>query len=92
MGIMRAFDAAGVAIASIQLARPTLDDVFLTLTGRSLRDDRPGHGAPGSEDAAESDAEAGAASSKNDSAPEPTKSAQSTEPTESAQSGTGSLR
>jgi ABC-2 type transport system ATP-binding protein len=24
------------------LSRPTLDDVFLTLTGRSLRDDSPG--------------------------------------------------
>ncbi len=42
MGIMRALDAAGVPIASIQLARPTLDDVFLTLTGRSLREDSPG--------------------------------------------------
>ncbi len=41
MGIMRALDAAHVPIASIQLARPTLDDVFLTLTGRSLRDDNP---------------------------------------------------
>jgi ABC-2 type transport system ATP-binding protein len=41
MGIMRAMDAAAVPIASIQLARPTLDDVFLTLTGRSLRDDSP---------------------------------------------------
>ena len=41
MGIMRALDAANVPIASIQLARPTLDDVFLTLTGRSLRDDSP---------------------------------------------------
>jgi ABC-2 type transport system ATP-binding protein len=46
MGIMRALDSAGVPIASIQLARPTLDDVFLTLTGRSLRDDSPGSGAP----------------------------------------------
>jgi ABC-2 type transport system ATP-binding protein len=41
MGIMRSLDAANVPIASIQLARPTLDDVFLTLTGRSLRDDSP---------------------------------------------------
>jgi ABC-2 type transport system ATP-binding protein len=37
--IMRVLDRAGVGIASIQLARPTLDDVFLTLTGRSLRDE-----------------------------------------------------
>jgi hypothetical protein len=27
-----------VPLASIQVAKPTLDDVFLTLTGRSLRD------------------------------------------------------
>jgi ABC-2 type transport system ATP-binding protein len=46
MGIMRALDAAAVPIASIQLAHPTLDDVFLTLTGRSLRDDSSGPGAP----------------------------------------------
>jgi ABC-2 type transport system ATP-binding protein len=46
MGIMRALDAAELSIASIQLARPTLDDVFLTLTGRSLRDDSPGSGGP----------------------------------------------
>ena len=38
VSLMRAFDAAGVELASIQLHRPTLDDVFLTLTGRSLRD------------------------------------------------------
>jgi len=29
-------------MTSINLSRPTLDDVFLTLTGRSLRDDSPG--------------------------------------------------
>jgi ABC-2 type transport system ATP-binding protein len=38
-GMLRALDAAGVGLASIGLHRPTLDDVFLTLTGRSLRDD-----------------------------------------------------
>ena len=37
-GLLRALDAAGVGLASIGLHRPTLDDVFLTLTGRSLRD------------------------------------------------------
>jgi hypothetical protein len=26
---------------AINLSRPTLDDVFLTMTGRSLRDDSP---------------------------------------------------
>jgi ABC-2 type transport system ATP-binding protein len=38
-GLLRALDAAGIGLASIQLHRPTLDDVFLTLTGRSLRDE-----------------------------------------------------
>ena len=44
-GMLRALDADGISMASIQLARPTLDDVFLTLTGRSLRDDSPQGGA-----------------------------------------------
>jgi ABC-2 type transport system ATP-binding protein len=39
--LMRALDGGGVPVESIQLARPTLDDVFLTLTGRSLRDNVP---------------------------------------------------
>jgi ABC-2 type transport system ATP-binding protein len=37
-GLLRDLEAAGVALDSIEVARPTLDDVFLTLTGRSLRD------------------------------------------------------
>jgi ABC-2 type transport system ATP-binding protein len=40
-------DAAEVTLESINLSRPTLDDVFLTLTGRSLRDDSPVHHAAG---------------------------------------------
>jgi ABC-2 type transport system ATP-binding protein len=39
MSLLRALDAAKVELASIQLARPTLDHVFLTLTGRSLREE-----------------------------------------------------
>ena len=39
--LLRVLDAAGVTLESINLSRPTLDDVFLTLTGRSLRDDSP---------------------------------------------------
>ncbi|HEY3683732.1 MAG TPA: ATP-binding cassette domain-containing protein [Streptosporangiaceae bacterium] len=39
LAIMRALDGADVALSAIQLHRPTLDDVFLTLTGRSLRED-----------------------------------------------------
>jgi ABC-2 type transport system ATP-binding protein len=36
--LMRALDAAGVKVGSLRVAHPSLDDVFLTLTGRSLRD------------------------------------------------------
>jgi ABC-2 type transport system ATP-binding protein len=36
--IMRRVDAAGATIAAIELHRPSLDDVFLARTGRSLRD------------------------------------------------------
>jgi ABC-2 type transport system ATP-binding protein len=39
--LLRVLDAASVTLESINLSRPTLDDVFLTLTGRSLRDDSP---------------------------------------------------
>jgi ABC-2 type transport system ATP-binding protein len=36
--IMRTLDSAGIELATIELHRPTLDDVFLTKTGRSLRE------------------------------------------------------
>ena len=36
--ILRALDSARLSPTSITVNRPTLDDVFLTLTGRSLRD------------------------------------------------------
>ena len=32
-GLVRDFDAAGIAIVDLELRRPSLDDVFLTLTG-----------------------------------------------------------
>jgi len=38
-GLIRGLDAAGIALESIEVRRPTLDDVFLDLTGRSLRED-----------------------------------------------------
>jgi ABC-2 type transport system ATP-binding protein len=44
--LLRTLDGAGITMSAISLSRPTLDDVFLTLTGRSLRDDSPG-GAEG---------------------------------------------
>jgi len=37
-GLLRALDADGIEVDGVELRRPTLDDVFLTLTGRSLRD------------------------------------------------------
>jgi ABC-2 type transport system ATP-binding protein len=37
-GLLRAAEADGVAVAAVQIHRPTLDDVFLALTGRSLRE------------------------------------------------------
>jgi ABC-2 type transport system ATP-binding protein len=37
--LLRAVDACGLALVSVNVARPTLDDVFLNLTGRSLREE-----------------------------------------------------
>jgi ABC-2 type transport system ATP-binding protein len=48
-GLLRELDRTDITLDSIEVHRPTLDDVFLTLTGRSLRDaeaeadaDKPG--------------------------------------------------
>ena len=41
-GLLRDLEAGGVRLESIEILRPTLDDVFLTLTGRSLRDAETG--------------------------------------------------
>ena len=37
-GLLRDLEASGVGLEGIEVIRPSLDDVFLTLTGRSLRD------------------------------------------------------
>jgi ABC-2 type transport system ATP-binding protein len=37
-GLLRELDAAGIAMTSVEVRRPSLDDVFLSLTGRTLRD------------------------------------------------------
>ncbi|GAA4265523.1 ATP-binding cassette domain-containing protein [Frondihabitans peucedani] len=37
--LLRELDARGIALTSIEVRRPTLDDVFLDLTGRSLREE-----------------------------------------------------
>jgi ABC-2 type transport system ATP-binding protein len=36
--LLRELDSDGVAMTSVEVRRPSLDDVFLTLTGRTLRD------------------------------------------------------
>jgi ABC-2 type transport system ATP-binding protein len=41
-GLIRDLESGGVQLESIEIHRPTLDDVFLTLTGRSLRDAESG--------------------------------------------------
>jgi ABC-2 type transport system ATP-binding protein len=38
-GLLRTLDLDRVALESIEVRRPTLDDVFLSLTGRSLREE-----------------------------------------------------
>jgi ABC-2 type transport system ATP-binding protein len=47
---VRLLDAAGIAIGDLSLRKPTLDDVFLTLTGRSAEEaaagDQPGETVP----------------------------------------------
>ena len=55
--LLRVLDAAGITLESINLSRPTLDDVFLTLTGRSLRDDSASAHAPAGGTAGEPAAE-----------------------------------
>ena len=39
--LIRLLDEAGIVIRSISMSEPTLDDVFLRQTGRSLRDGGP---------------------------------------------------
>ena len=39
---MRALDEAGIAVESLELVRPTLDDVFVAKTGYHLEEDERG--------------------------------------------------
>jgi ABC-2 type transport system ATP-binding protein len=47
--LLRALDSASIAMTSVQVYRPSLDDVFLTLTGRTLRDAESEPAAPTAE-------------------------------------------
>ena len=52
-GLLRLLDGASLAVRSLGLSEPSLDDVFLRQTGRSLRDAGPGQPAgPGRADPA----------------------------------------
>jgi ABC-2 type transport system ATP-binding protein len=44
--LLRDLDGAGLSVHTAALRQPTLDDVFLALTGRSLRDDSAPNPAP----------------------------------------------
>ena len=46
---LRDLDAGGVAVADVGLRRPTLDDVFLSLTGHAAEHDQPATERPGAE-------------------------------------------
>ncbi len=45
LALMKALSDNGIDLQSVQVSRPSLDDVFLTLTGHSLRDDTPSDSA-----------------------------------------------
>src|SRR5262249_61827618 len=47
--LIRLLDSRGIGIRSISMSEPTLDDVFLRQTGRSLRDEGTAGGQPGSD-------------------------------------------
>jgi len=44
--VITTLSGAGFNVRALQLARPSLDDVFLSLTGRELRDDPQGRPSP----------------------------------------------
>ena len=53
MQVVRDFDEAGIEIDDIALRRPTLDDVFLALTGHAAEDAADGDGASAANTAAQ---------------------------------------
>ena len=48
MALVRDLDAAGLAVADLQLHEPSLDDVFLEKTGRKLEGSGEGSAEEGS--------------------------------------------
>ncbi len=52
---LRDLDAAGVAVTDVALRRPTMDDVFLTLTGHAAEDATAPSGRPARDDTSQPD-------------------------------------
>ena len=61
---VRALDAAGISVASATGVPPTLDDVFLALTGRTLREAGEGTATEENEETDAAGPEAAAAASE----------------------------
>lgn len=59
-GLLRDLERADITLDSIEVIRPTLDDVFLTLTGRSLRDAEAATDQPTTPDGEPASVEVGA--------------------------------
>ena len=55
--LIRLLDASGIGVRSISMSEPTLDDVFLRQTGRSLRDGGEGGDAAGDGQTEQAEAE-----------------------------------
>lgn len=68
--IVRALDAEGLKIADLRLHAPTLDDVFLAKTGRSLEGAAGDDGAAGDEGAAGDDGAANGEGARADEEPQ----------------------
>jgi oleandomycin transport system ATP-binding protein len=50
--VVRALDAAGVTVDTIEVRQPSLDDVFFTLTGEHIEEEVVGDGASSADGAA----------------------------------------
>jgi ABC-2 type transport system ATP-binding protein len=56
--VVRGLDGAGIATHGLALRRPSLDDVFLALTGHAAEEEQPGNGKRGRRRSGKADAKA----------------------------------
>lgn len=80
--LMRELDRAGVELQSVAVKRPSLDDVFLRLTGRSLREEGLPAGGPAEEAPSGATAASGATAETTETAETPAPAATDPRPTE----------